>query len=95
MAIRVYAIAKEMGVASRDVIAALEKMGVTVKSHSSSISEDIADTLRKQAPPSKAGKVREKTAGKKPTVRKKPGERAPVKRAAKAAVEKKRHTASL
>jgi translation initiation factor IF-2 len=89
VAIRVYAIAKEMGVASKDVIAALEKMGVTVKSHSSSISEEIADTLRKQAPPSKAGKVREKTVGKKPTVRKKPGKRAPVKRAAKAAVEKK------
>lgn len=45
---RIYAIAKELGVASKDVISFLEGIGVEAKSSSSSIEEAIAEKVRQK-----------------------------------------------
>src|SRR5215213_1585211 len=46
---RVYEIAKELGVPSKDLLAKLSSMGVEAKSHSSTVSQDVADKLRSSA----------------------------------------------
>ena len=46
---RVYEIAKELGVPSKDLLAKLSSMGVEVKSHSSTVTQDVADKLRSSA----------------------------------------------
>src|SRR5215213_8929196 len=43
---RVYEIAKELGVPSKDLLAKLSSMGVEAKSHSSTVTQDVADRLR-------------------------------------------------
>ena len=43
---RVHELAKELGVTSKELLAALEQMGVTGKSASSSVPEDIVPRLR-------------------------------------------------
>jgi 1-acyl-sn-glycerol-3-phosphate acyltransferase len=42
----VYEIAKELGVPSKDLLAKLSSMGVEAKSHSSTVTQDVADRLR-------------------------------------------------
>ena len=41
-----YEIAKELGVPSKDLLAKLSSMGVEAKSHSSTVTQDVADKLR-------------------------------------------------
>ena len=41
-----YEIAKELGVPSKDLLAKLSSMGVEAKSHSSTVTQDVADRLR-------------------------------------------------
>ncbi|HZD38876.1 MAG TPA: translation initiation factor IF-2 N-terminal domain-containing protein, partial [Actinomycetes bacterium] len=43
---RVYELAKELGVPSKDLLSRLTSMGVEAKSHSSTVSPDVADKLR-------------------------------------------------
>ena len=43
--IRVYELAKKLNKSNKELIAVLQELGVTVKSHSSSIDEDIAQTV--------------------------------------------------
>jgi len=58
---RVHEVAKELGVTSKEVLAHLEKIGEAVKSHSSTIEEDVAERVKadlsggsKAAPKAKA-----------------------------------------
>jgi translation initiation factor IF-2 len=44
--VRVYEIAKELGVSSKELIGKLASMGIKVKSHSSTIPDDVASKLR-------------------------------------------------
>lgn len=44
--VRVYELAKELGIPNKDLIARLEDLGISVKSHSSTISEEDADRVR-------------------------------------------------
>ena len=43
---RVYEIAKELGVPNKDLLSKLSSMGVEVKSHSSTVTPDVAEKLR-------------------------------------------------
>ncbi len=61
MAMRVYELAKKLGMENRDLIPELKKMGVSVSSHSSALDDDIVQkALDKLAPKAKsAGKASE------------------------------------
>jgi translation initiation factor IF-2 len=90
---RIYEIAKELGLPSKDVVAALEKLGVKGKTHSSSIEDDIAEkllkSLKKAAPAKKKEpkKAKPAKAEAKPAKKAKPAkaEAKPVKAKAKPA----------
>ncbi len=61
---RVHEVAKELGLTSKEVLAHLEAIGLSVKSHSSSIDEEVADRVRSEltnggAPPSAPAPVPE------------------------------------
>ena len=43
---RVHEVAKELGVTSKEVLAHLEKIGEAVKSHSSTIDEELAERVK-------------------------------------------------
>ena len=62
---RVYALAKQLGMENRDLIPELKRMGVTVASHSSVLDDDVVQkVLEKLGPKSKAtGKASEADAG--------------------------------
>ncbi|MBI4729946.1 MAG: translation initiation factor IF-2 [Acidobacteria bacterium] len=91
MSKRVYELGKELGLSSRDVIAALGAMGVVAKSHSSTIEEPVAQRLREAAA---AGALRtgvsaparpaRRPAPKRSALERPPAERAPVRRVAQA-----------
>jgi translation initiation factor IF-2 len=49
MSRRVYELAKELGLSSRDVLTALAAMGVVAKSHSSTVEDDVAARLKEAA----------------------------------------------
>jgi translation initiation factor IF-2 len=49
MSKRVYELAKELGLSSRDVLSALAAMGVVAKSHSSTVDDDIVGKLKEAA----------------------------------------------
>ena len=49
MSKRVYELAKELGMSSRDVLAALSALGVVAKSHSSTVDDDIISKLKEAA----------------------------------------------
>ena len=44
--VRIYQLAKELGIDSKELLGHLDNLGVTYKSHSSSLEEDVADTVR-------------------------------------------------
>ena len=46
--IRVYELAKELGIDNKDLITRLEKLGIAVKAHSSSLEEDDAQRVRRE-----------------------------------------------
>ncbi|MBQ9447425.1 MAG: translation initiation factor IF-2 N-terminal domain-containing protein, partial [Victivallales bacterium] len=69
--VRVYDLARELGLTPKELIAMLEKEGFTVKSHSSTLEADIADLIRdavitsrqkKQAAAAAAAAPKEKSA---------------------------------
>lgn len=63
---RVYALAKELSLTSKELLSRLKEMGIEVASHSSSLSEDQVEQVRKvvAGPPSKEEKAEEKAAPK-------------------------------
>ena len=44
--VRIYQLAKELGIDSKELLGHLDNLGVTYKSHSSSLDEDVAETIR-------------------------------------------------
>jgi translation initiation factor IF-2 len=44
--VRIYQLAKELGIDTKDLLAHLDNLGVEYKSHSSTLEEDIAETIR-------------------------------------------------
>ncbi len=48
--VRIYELSKELNLENRDILTACEQLGIAVKSHSSTISDDEADKIRAQAP---------------------------------------------
>ncbi|HET57850.1 MAG TPA: translation initiation factor IF-2, partial [Deltaproteobacteria bacterium] len=63
---RVYELARELAVDTKELIARLEKMGIAVKSHSSTLEEDDAARVRREFSLGEPDKVEEKRV--KPTV---------------------------
>ena len=45
---RVYELAKELGLENKDLITHLERIGITVKSHSSSLEDDEVERIKKE-----------------------------------------------
>jgi translation initiation factor IF-2 len=70
---RVHEVAKELGVTSKEVLAHLEKIGEAVKSHASTISEDVATRVRTDlgdgAKPAPKKTTAKKTTAKKTTAK--------------------------
>ena len=56
MAKRVYELAKDLGMSSRDVLSALAALGVVAKSHASTVDDDIITKLREAAEKGALGK---------------------------------------
>ena len=87
--VRIYDLARELGIGSKDVIARLVGMGVSVKSPSSSIDEDVAARVRKAsgAPAGEKPKAPPAATPAKPRAAKAPREKqaAPAPAAKKAA----------
>jgi len=83
--VRIYQLARDLGIENRELIAILENMGVEVKSHSSTLDTDTADTVRQLVEAEAAAKKGAKPPADKPAAAKK---EAPAK-PAKAAVEAK------
>jgi translation initiation factor IF-2 len=73
--IRIYELAKKLGASNRDILAALAKLGITGKTHSSNIDEKTAEKLtkifKKPAVPKKEVKPKKKVA-EEPKAKKKP-----------------------
>lgn len=57
---RVYELAKELGVENKDLIARLEKIGITVKSHSSSLEDSDVERLKRDLLAAEPHEVEEK-----------------------------------
>ncbi|MEJ2745704.1 MAG: translation initiation factor IF-2, partial [bacterium] len=87
MRVRVYTLAKELGVGSQEIIDRLAAMEIKVKSASSSVEEDVAARLRKEFQPSgKKGDAKQKTEAKTGAKTSATGAKAPAKaKVAKAA----------
>ncbi len=83
--VRIYQLARDLGIENRELIAILEDMGVEVKSHASTLDTDTADTVRQLVEAEASAKKGAKPAADKPAATKK---EAPAK-PAKAAVEAK------
>src|SRR5436309_12044817 len=86
---RVYELAKELDLSSREVIAALAGLGFIAKSHSSTVENDVVTKLREAA---EKGTLKQLASGgpaprpakapaKRPTAERPPAERAPAERA--------------
>ncbi|MEA2517356.1 MAG: translation initiation factor [Actinomycetota bacterium] len=80
---RVHEVAKELGLTSKEVLAHLDKIGEGVKSHASTITEDVAARLK--ADLSGNGAKTEKAPAKKTTAKKTPATKAPAPKVAPAA----------
>ncbi|MGH2748298.1 MAG: translation initiation factor IF-2 [Actinomycetota bacterium] len=80
---RVHEVAKELGLTSKEVLTHLEKIGEAVKSHSSSIAEELAERVRAElgdgAKPAPAKAAAKKAPAKKAPAKKAPAKRAPAK----------------
>jgi translation initiation factor IF-2 len=62
LGIRIYTLAKELGVGSKDLLVRLHEMGLAVKSHASTVDDDVAEELRGEFKPAKAVKPGKKEA---------------------------------
>jgi len=78
--VRIYTLAKELGVEAQELIDRLAGMGIEVKSHSSGIEEDVAAKLKKEMRPSPKKEVKRKAA---PGVGAKPSAKPKAKKAAR------------
>ncbi|MBU1043827.1 MAG: translation initiation factor IF-2 [Candidatus Omnitrophica bacterium] len=58
MGVRVYELAKEFGISSKDMVLKLEKLNVIVKGHMSAIDEDTAELVRHEFAPSHSEKIK-------------------------------------
>lgn len=68
---RLYEIAKELGKESKEVVARAKELGLDVKSHSSSVEEDVAAKIAASFKPAPAPKVEAKSAEQKASAEKK------------------------
>jgi translation initiation factor IF-2 len=75
---RVHEVAKELGLTSKEVLAHLDKIGESVKSHASTITEDVAARLK--ADLSGNGAAAKKTTAKKTTASKTPASKTTAKK---------------
>ncbi|MCX6340629.1 MAG: translation initiation factor IF-2 [Candidatus Aureabacteria bacterium] len=82
MGVRIYTLARELGIEAQGLIDRLAVMGIKVKSHSSSIEEDVAAKLREEVRPSSKKEVKRKAA---PAAGAKPPAKPKAKKAARAA----------
>ena len=82
MGVRIYTLARELGIEAQGLIDRLAVMGIKVKSHSSSIEEEVAAKLREEVRPSSKKEVKRKAA---PAVGAKPPAKPKAKKAARAA----------
>ena len=80
---RVHEVAKELGLTSKEVLAHLDKIGESVKSHASTITEDVAARLK--ADLSGNGAAAKKTTAKKTTAKKTTAKKAAAPKVAPAA----------
>ena len=80
MRVRIYTLAKELGVEAQELIDRLVGMGIEVRSHSSSIEEDVAAKLKKEMRPSSKKEVKRKAA---PAVSPKPPPKPKAKKTAR------------
>lgn len=83
---RVHEVAKELGLSSKEVLAHLEKIGEPVKSHASTLEDDVADKVRSSLGNGSQTKKKKTTAAKKTAA---PKQAAPKKTTAKKAPAKK------
>ena len=86
--VRVYELAKELGVESKVVVAKLQEMGEFVRSASSTIEAPVVRRLREAypaAPPASAPKPAAKKAAPKALAKKAPGRKVAAKKAGPAA----------
>ena len=67
---RVHEVAKELGLSSKEVLAHLDEIGNPVKSHSSTIEEEVADRLRADLGNGSTAPAKKKTTAKKTTAKK-------------------------
>ena len=85
MRVRIYTLAREMGIEAQDLIDRCAAMGIKVKSHSCSIEEAVAAKLKKAMGPSPKKEARRKAApaaGARPSAKPKAKETARVSKAA-------------
>ena len=76
---RLYEIAKELGKESKEVVARAKELGLDVKSHSSSVEEDVAAKIAASFKPAAAPKAEAKPATPKASAEKKPEKSEPAK----------------
>ena len=76
---RLYEIAKELGKESKEVVARAKELGLDVKSHSSSVEEDVAAKIAASFKPAAAPKVEAKPAEPKASAEKKAEKSEPAK----------------
>ena len=62
--IRIFELAKKLNKQSKDILEELSKMGITGKTHTSGIEDDIAEKLKKVLSPPKAAEITRKAAAK-------------------------------
>jgi len=101
--VRVYELAKELGISNKEVITLCNDLGIGVKSHSSSVVDAQADRVRRKAEraglvkdapksspkasPAKKNDVAKKVSSKKPPVKKKSIKPEPIKKIAEAPIK--------
>src|SRR5690606_39549981 len=78
--IRVYELARDLGLESKDLVDFLEELGADVKNHMSTIEDDIAELVREHF--SKAGSAGQAAGGKAPQDAGEAGRKAPAAAAA-------------
>lgn len=92
--LRVYELARKIGVSTKDVTSALSELGIEGKTHSSTLDPEIIEKIeqlfKKKAAPAKAKKVTAQPEKKKPVEKKKAVEKKVKKKPLKAAVPEKK-----
>jgi translation initiation factor IF-2 len=75
--VRIYQLAKELGVENKALMAKLDEMGVEYKSHSSTLEHDIAETVKQLLQGDKAGTSEPSAVSRQPSAEAKPKAEAP------------------